>query len=191
MADKRAHSVRVIAGEYRGRKLSYPSGGILRPTMDRCREALFSSIQDDVRDAGFVDLFCGAGGVGIEALSRGALTVDFVESHPATIECLRGNLDTLKISSDRYAVHAMDASRFLNGDTLSDPRLKILFADPPYDSDYTSRLLAHLRGKAYDNLELIIIEHREVLDTEPLGRLHYTKTRRFGESRVSFWEELK
>jgi len=187
MVRKNTNTVRVIAGEYRGRKLSYPSGGILRPTMDQTREALFSSIQERVRGAGFVDLFCGAGGVGIEALSRGASMVDFVESHPATIECLRGNLEALKIPDDRYAVHATDVFRFLDGGTLSDPRVKILFADPPYDTDYTVRLLAYFRGKAYDNLKLVIFEHRGALDTEPLGQLRYIKTKRFGESRVSFW----
>jgi 16S rRNA (guanine966-N2)-methyltransferase len=188
MARKIPNTVRIISGDYRGRKLVYPSDRILRPTMQKTREALFSSIQNRVRGAGFIDLFCGGGGVGIEALSRGALFVDFVESHPAIIACLRGNLETLKIPHNRYAVHATDVFQFLDGDSLSDPRLKILFADPPYDTDYTTRLLAQLRGKAYDNLELIIVEHRDELSAGPVGRLECVRTKSYGGSNLTFWD---
>ncbi len=82
----------------------------------------------------------------------------------------------------------MDVFRRLESGALADPRIQVVFADPPYDSDDAARLLAHLRGKSYDNLELIVLEHRDSVDAVPLNEMQYAKTKRFGESRLTFWE---
>ena len=188
MGNRREHAPRVIAGEYRGRKLFYPDRRILRPTMDRTREAMFSSIQDRLRGGGFADLFCAAGGVGIEALSRGAARVDFVECHAEVIDYLRKNLESCGVPPEQYRIYAGDVFDYINAGALGNPALNVVFADPPYDSGAGARLLDHLRLTAYDNLELFILEHRHPVDTGPLGGLEYNRTKKFGDSLLSYWE---
>lgn len=179
--------VRVIAGEYKGRKLAYPAERILRPTMDRTRESLFASIQDTIQGVGFADLFCAAGAVGIEALSRGASYVRFVEDHPVALDLLQQNLAACRIPADRYSVHPSDAFRFLDAGGLDDPRLSVVFADPPYQGDFGRRLLAHFRSRAYDHVTMLILEHRDPVDSESPGGFRFDKTKRFGDTFLSFW----
>lgn len=121
--------MRVVAGEFRGRKLVAPAGDATRPTADRVREALFS-ILGDVSGARVLDLYAGSGALGIEALSRGAAAADFVDSSRAAVEAIRGNLDTLGLEA---SVHRRDALAFLAERTGGDP-YDLVFADPPYDS---------------------------------------------------------
>lgn len=188
MGTRREHTVRVIAGEFRGRRLFYPDRRILRPTMDRTREALFSSIQARLRGGGFADLFCAAGGVGIEALSRGAAHVDFVERDPDAIDYLRRNLEGCGVPLEQYRIYAGDVFDYIAAGALKNPALKVVFADPPYDARSGARVLDHLRLTAYDNLELFVLEHRYPVDTGPLGGLVYSRTKKFGDSLLSYWE---
>jgi 16S rRNA (guanine966-N2)-methyltransferase len=190
MAGRDNHTVRIIAGEFRGRRLVYPARRILRPTMDRTREALFSSIQGRLPGARFADLFCAAGGVGIEALSRGADRVEFVENQPAALDCLRKNLEQCRVSPDRYAIYDQDVFEYLESGRPSNSEVNIMFADPPYDTDDAKRLLDHLTGSTYDHLELFILEHRDRVDVGSPGNMSYTKTKKFGESRLSYWEQV-
>src|SRR5919198_4163450 len=104
--------MRVIAGQGLGRRLQAPAGAATRPTSDRVREALFSILGDRVRGARVLDLFAGSGALGIEALSRGAAAVTFVDSAPGALTALRDNLDAL--GADAEVVRA-DARRFLGG----------------------------------------------------------------------------
>jgi 16S rRNA (guanine966-N2)-methyltransferase len=187
MRNKRVRHIRVIAGEYGGRRLVYPSGRILRPTMDRIREALFSAIQKRVCGARFADLFCAAGGVGIEALSRGASAVDFVEQDSQALECLGQNLAACGVGDDRYLVHPSDVFVYLEQGSLRDSAVNIVFADPPYGGDFAGRLLAHFHEESYADLQLFILEHRRGVDTPTLGLLEFSKTRRFGDTFLSFW----
>jgi len=189
MGKHKPNQVRVIAGEYRGRRLVYPDSEAVRPTMDRTREALFSAIQDRVGRCVFVDLFSAAGGVGMEALSRGASTVHFVEREPKTVECLRGNLETCGVEGDRFQIHAEDVMRFLDRGGLEALANIIIFADPPYDSDETSNLLTHFGKKDYNNILLLIIEHRHIIDMPQVGSLVCWKSRRYGDSTLTFWAQ--
>jgi 16S rRNA (guanine966-N2)-methyltransferase len=183
--------VRVIAGELKGRRLVYPAERILRPTMDRTRESLFSSIQDEVVGRGFADLFCAAGAVGIEALSRGASVVHFVEQHPRAIELLHRNLTVCGVNEERWRVHPVDVNRFLEDGGLDDPTIRVVFADPPYGGDEAARLLAHFRSKEYDHIELLILEHGGRVGEEPVGALRFAGVRRFGETHLSLWERRR
>jgi 16S rRNA (guanine(966)-N(2))-methyltransferase RsmD len=184
---RKQQHVRIIAGEFRGRRLAYPETGAIRPTMDRTREALFSVIQQRVEQCVFVDLFSAAGGVGIEALSRGASMVHFVEREPKTLECLRGNLASCGVEGDRFQIHAEDAMHFLDRGGLEALADIIIFADPPYGSDETSNLLTHFDKKDYNNVLLLMLEHRHIIDMPQVGSLVCWKSKRYGDSILTFW----
>jgi 16S rRNA (guanine966-N2)-methyltransferase len=121
--------VRVISGTYGGRTLKAPAGDNTRPTSDRVREALFSILRDRVENARVLDLFAGSGALGIEALSRAAEQVTFVDdAHPA-IKTIQANLQTLQAHA---RVHRQDALRFLAHASSTGAQYDLIFLDPPY-----------------------------------------------------------
>jgi 16S rRNA (guanine966-N2)-methyltransferase len=120
--------VRVVAGEFKGRRLHSPRGRRTRPTADKVREALFS-ILGDVAGLRVLDLFAGSGALGIEALSRGADTAAFVDDDPRAVEAIRRNLEAIGVPAE---VHRRDVLRFI-GDAASGG-YDLVFVDPPYDS---------------------------------------------------------
>ncbi len=184
-------AVRVLAGDLRGRRLAYPRDRIGRPTMNRTKESVFNSLQRRVRGVVFVDLFAAAGGVGIEALSRGADEAHFVETHPEAVRCLQENLSGLRVA-DRAVVHEQDAFTFVAErlDEVAGDRRAIVWADPPYEGDEAVRLLAHFAATAHPAVDLVIIEHRGDLPAEGLGRLRVLREKRFGETTVTFYEPV-
>jgi 16S rRNA (guanine966-N2)-methyltransferase len=121
--------MRVIAGRYGGRRLKAPTGAATRPTADRVREALFSILGDRVAGARVLDLFAGAGTLGLEALSRGAAEATFVESAPRALAALRANLEAL--GEDAKVVRG-DALRWLRGASAGARQYDLVFLDPPY-----------------------------------------------------------
>ena len=121
--------MRVIAGTYGGRRLQAPPGEATRPTSDRVREALFSILGDRLQDARVLDLFAGSGALGLEALSRGAATVTFVDSAPAAIRALRANLEALGAEAE---VVRADALRWLRSAPAAARQYDLVFLDPPY-----------------------------------------------------------
>jgi 16S rRNA (guanine966-N2)-methyltransferase len=120
---------RVIAGRYGGRRLQAPPGAATRPTADRVREALFSILGDRTQDASVLDLFAGTGALGLEALSRGARTVTFVESAQPALACLRTNLTALGAEAE---VVRADAVRWLRSASVASRQYDLVFLDPPY-----------------------------------------------------------
>ena len=123
--------MRVIAGSGKGRKLVTPEGMNTRPTTDMLKEALFGMIQFDVPGAEFLDLFAGSGGVGIEALSRGAVSLDAVEQDPKALTCIRTNLKNLGF--DRQTkVWPMPVERALQLLASEGRQFDMIFMDPPY-----------------------------------------------------------
>jgi 16S rRNA (guanine(966)-N(2))-methyltransferase RsmD len=188
----RGTTVRIIAGELKGRRLRYPpsSERLLRPTMQRTKESVFGMLQDEVRGAVFVDLYSGAGGVGMEALSRGAARVLFVENHPKALECLEENLRTCGIEASRAAVHCQDVCRFIHDGGLEEPSITIIYADPPYKDDIET-LLELIDEKAYPHVKYAIVEHRGDLAGLARRALRWWevgRTRRFGDTHLTFLE---
>ena len=122
-------SLRVVAGEYGGRRLAAPRRAGTRPTLDRVREALFSVLGplDRLR---VLDLYCGSGALGIEALSRGASAATFVDSDPAAVRVVRENLERLGVDGAR--VFRADARSFLRGAARHGERWDLVLCDPPY-----------------------------------------------------------
>jgi 16S rRNA (guanine966-N2)-methyltransferase len=122
--------MRVIAGTHRGRRLRAPKGSETRPTADRVREAIFSMI-GSCTGAHVLDLFAGSGAMGIEALSRGAAAVTFVERDPAAAACIRANLAALELSEDARVV-ARDWAAALTHELQRGERYDLCVIDPPY-----------------------------------------------------------
>jgi 16S rRNA (guanine966-N2)-methyltransferase len=127
--------VRVVAGEFRGRRLAAPRGARTRPTADRVREALFSML-GDVSGARVLDLYAGSGALGIEALSRGAELAVFVERDPRAVAAIQRNLESLGVEEE---VLREDVVRFLR---RASGTFDLVFCDPPYD--WASRLAGPL-----------------------------------------------
>ncbi|HYC52719.1 MAG TPA: 16S rRNA (guanine(966)-N(2))-methyltransferase RsmD [Gemmatimonadaceae bacterium] len=121
--------LRIVAGEWKGRRLAPPADPRVRPTADRIREAWMSIVHGDLPDARVLDLFAGSGALGLEALSRGARHADFVELASRSLAALRKNITTLG-ADDVTTVHRGDAIRFVS--TLGPIAFDVAFADPPY-----------------------------------------------------------
>lgn len=121
--------MRIISGSYGGRTLKAPPGDSTRPTSDRVRESLFSILGESVQDANVLDLFAGSGALGLEALSRGAASVTFVDEAPPAIKAIRANLQAL---SAQAKVHRNDALRFLAHASRGQAQYDLVFLDPPY-----------------------------------------------------------
>jgi 16S rRNA (guanine966-N2)-methyltransferase len=170
--------MRVVAGEFRGRRLQAPRGRSTRPTADRVREALFSML-GDVSGARVLDLYAGSGALGIEALSRGAASAVFVERDAAAVAAIRRNLET--VGAGAADVRRQDVLRFLAAAT---GRFDLVFADPPYDS--APRLAAPLSAAlpaVLDENALIVTESSKRTPLEltlPLAR-----ERTYGDTRIA------
>jgi 16S rRNA (guanine(966)-N(2))-methyltransferase RsmD len=188
--------MRVIAGEFRSRQLSAPRGHATRPTSDRLRETLFNVLAPRISSGIFADLFAGSGAVGIEAISRGAPHVVFVENAPHALAALRENLKSLGISHDRATVVARSAAAFLKA---CPQRCHTVFLDPPYDDidayTHTLEFLGASGGATCltDNA-LVIAEHatpstRKQLPplSDAYGNLHRTRILTQGDAALSFY----
>lgn len=132
MAVSAKNKVRIIAGTHRSRLVSFQDLPELRPTGDRVRETLFNWLQMDVAGAMCLDLFAGSGILGMEAISRGASSVDFVEQNPAVCQSIRSNLQSLEMTNGR--VHQGDAIHWLTSSQTKD-NYDLVFLDPPFSSD--------------------------------------------------------
>jgi 16S rRNA (guanine966-N2)-methyltransferase len=167
--------LRVIAGEFGGRRLKAPAGRLVRPTGDRVKEAWFSILQQSIPDARVLDLFAGSGALGFEALSRGAVSVDFVEQHKASLATIRDNAATLKVEA-RVTIHRSDAMRFAA--RLQPGAYDVAFADPPYAGDEAADLAALFRRSPF--ARVFSVEH--AADRVVEG----DDTRRYGDSAITF-----
>jgi 16S rRNA (guanine966-N2)-methyltransferase len=173
--------MRVIAGEFRSRKLKSLPGAATRPTPDRLRETLFDILQPRIAGARMVDAYAGTGAVGIEALSRGAAHVWFLERNRAAIETIRENLQSLGLES-RSTVAAGPV-------LLTLPRFpaEIVFLDPPYDQEREYTAALDLLGQSHPVLSVVQHSIRLTLPEEA-GPLRRVRTVRQGDNVLSFYE---
>ncbi len=138
-----AGSVRIIAGRWRGKRIPVPDLPGLRPTSDRSRETLFNWLQGEIPDAICLDGFAGSGALGLEALSRGALRVDFVESAKPAARHLEAL--TRDMNAEACKVHHADLGAWLAGTRPpAQPAFDLVFLDPPFDSELLAGICAHL-----------------------------------------------
>ena len=170
--------MRVVAGAFKGRRLQAPRGRRTRPTADRVREALFS-ILGDVTGARVLDLYAGSGALGIEALSRGAASVTFVDRDPRAVAAIRRNLEAVGTEQE---VRRLDALRYLAG--AEDASFDLVFLDPPYDS------AGRLGDSLSERLPRILSDHARIVTEShkrtPLElRLPLVRERTYGDTRVA------
>lgn len=146
--------MRVIAGSARRLRLVTPEGNDTRPTQDRIKETLFNMIQNQVPGSVFVDLFAGSGGIGIEALSRGAVRAYFIENAQAAYKCILENLRTTHFE-DKATVFKQDVVLGLRG--IKEKEVDIIFIDPPYHAELYQRTIAQLSDMSYVTENTMII----------------------------------
>lgn len=177
-------TTRITGGSHRGRVISAPRARGLRPTSERARAALFSIIGDGAaRGRRVADLYAGTGALGIEALSRGAAWVDFVEANARLCAALRARLAEWRLD-DRAKVYR---GRTLKAIETLAGGYDLILADPPYDSGETGRLLESLQSP--DLLAdggIAVLEHRAGLEIElPTGRLALKTTKTYGDTAIT------
>ncbi len=174
--------MRIIAGAYKGRNLKSPPSMRVRPTSDRLRETLFNIIAPRITDARFLDLCAGSGAVGIEALSRGAQHVTFVDRSRKSCQLIEANVQLCRIPEEQYEIYQTTAEDFLRD--ASGP-WDIVFFDPPYQEDYL-RTLELLGAKNEDRLVIVEHHHKNSLP-ETIGTLVRTRILKQGDSSLSFY----
>ena len=167
--------MRIVGGRFGGRRLVMPKDARVRPTADRVREAWMSILGESLAQARVLDLFAGSGALGLEALSRGAASVSFVELHPPSLRALQENISALGVESD-VTVHRGDAMRF--AERLPERAFDIVLADPPYTVDYAPRLVALFRRHPFGRI--LSVEHRSDLEIDA------AETRRYGDTALTF-----
>lgn len=136
--------MRVIAGKYRGRTLQGPKHKGLRPTADRVKEALFNIIGPRIIDADFLDLFAGTGGIGIEALSRGAASVVFSDMNPQSIKLLRQNLNFLA-PQENVSLFQLRADKVIEVLAKEEKTFDLIFLDPPFDAGLLEEIIERIK----------------------------------------------
>lgn len=162
--------MRVIAGKARSLKLKTPEGEHTRPTTDRIKETLFNMLQSHLPDAVFIDLFSGSGGIGIEALSRGAAHAYFVDNNKQAVGCITDNLKFTKLI-EQATVLSQDVLCAL--DSIHEKDVDIIFMDPPYNAGYEKRVLEYLSCKIY-------VTDRTILIIEALLYTDFSYVEQFG-----------
>ena len=169
--------MRIVAGEWGGRRLHAVKGKGVRPTTDRVRESWMAALGEELVDARVLDLFAGSGALGLEALSRGAREATFVERARGALITLKGNIELLG---------AQERSRIIRGDAMAYARkvepgtFDLVLADPPYDGGFARELLAEFSQKPF--ARSLWVEHRTKELMPPLPLL---RQRRYGDTTLS------
>jgi 16S rRNA (guanine966-N2)-methyltransferase len=185
--------MRIIAGIARGRRLAAPKGTATRPTSDRAREGLFATvtaIRGPLRGAGVLDLFAGSGAIGLEALSRGAVRVVFVESDPRAARVIRANLAAVALPGGELVCDQVQ--RYLDRGPGAEGAFDLVVADPPYaasPAEVTGMLTALACGGWLAPGALVAVERATRAGPLPWpARYRADRSRRYGEA--TFWYGL-
>lgn len=204
--------MRLIAGKFRGRRLERPSDAITRPTSDRTRESIFNILMShsdiDMVDAEVMDVFAGTGAMGLEALSRGAHHVIFVEQHPVVIKVLKQNIATLRVEDETTVIQGDAIQIFRKGREVFQQsahperrsvepksnglklilRTNLIFLDPPYDQNLEGPTLLALRQGGWLSPQTVIVLETSVNTniSEILNAFTLTDQRTYGAAKVSF-----
>ena len=189
--------MRVISGTFKGRKLIPPKGLTIRPTPDKVKGAIFNILGDRIIESSFLDLFAGTGAIGIEALSRGAKEIIFVDDNIKAINLIKENLSRCKMQDARCKIVKENAVEFIKsvGQGFSPAKFDFIFLDPPYKTDLGEKALIDI--SSFNILKEdgeIIWEH--YYKTPPLpppllkggeGELQLKRTICYGDTALSFF----
>lgn len=179
------NTLRIIAGKLKERKLFSPPGLDLRPTSDKVRESLFNILSDRIVGATFLDLYAGTGAIGIEALSRGAEAITFVENNPAHLPYLKKNIKLCTLDKSA-ALFETTVIHYL--EKMTQP-FDLVFLDPPYNTQAFENLLPRLKqGDIIRSNGRLIFEHdRKRSIPQDIGKIFFIKNYRYGETVLSFY----
>jgi 16S rRNA (guanine966-N2)-methyltransferase len=184
--------MRIVAGTLRSRQLKSLKGLSLRPTSDRLRETLFNILGARVEGSRFLDLFAGSGAIGIEAISRGAVSAVFVENHSAAVRLIRANLASLRIESGARVIAAEVAAAIRTLEKLPDTAFDFIFLDPPYaeEKQYEGTLRALEKSLLAGESTIVIAEHRKAFELPALlGVLERVRILHQGDAALSFYRK--
>ena len=184
--------MRIITGKFKGIRLIPIKGNTIRPTSDRVKEALFSILRERIIDADFLDLCAGTGGIGLEALSRGAKSATFIERDYRCIRLITSNLEQCGLHWRHPQVRLMrlDVRKAVAILGQRKVQFDLVYFDPPYDSDiYEPCLMQNGMDKILSETGLIVVEHRRI-QAMPLTMNKFAQTRqeRYGDTALSFYE---
>lgn len=181
--------MRIIAGSRKGHKLHPIKGRTIRPTTDRIRESVFNILGSMVDNATVLDLYAGTGGLGIEALSRGAAFVLFAEKNPYSLQTIKRNLDHLNLINQGIVVKR-DILKGLSWIESLGYCFNIVFMDPPYEKGYVAKTLLFLSRTDILSSDSRIIAEHSVREAVPrsIGDLILYDQRKHGGTMVSFYK---
>lgn len=181
--------MKIISGLFKGRIIKGYNVSGTRPTMDRVKESIFGIIQNNIQDSLCLDIFCGSGNLGIEAISNGAKYCYFIDSNKIIIDVLKDNLSTLKIK-DKSNIIILDYKKALLSLKKNNLKFNIIFADPPYDLEVMEELI-NLIIK-YDLLAdsgLLVLEYQKDKLQEYYGNIHLIKCKKYSDKYVNFYQK--
>lgn len=174
--------MRIVGGKYKSRVLFEFKGDLIRPTADKVRESLFNILQNRIYGAEFLDLFCGTGAMGIEALSRGAKKVTFNDKSRDSIALTKKNLQKLGVEEE-YKVSNLDACTYL---TSTADKFDLVYIDPPYTSDFGLKALQKARLVLKED-GLVIYENEKPF-SENIEGLVKVDERKYGRVYLTFFK---
>ena len=178
-------SLKIIAGKFRGRNLETLPGFKTRPLLSRAKKSLFDILTPKIVDAVFLDLFAGFGSVGIEALSRGAEKVAFVESDGNCIKVIEGNLTKFGILENAEIIQR-DAAQ----PDLLEGKFDIIFIGPPYRMKMLAEIIKKSEKLLAENGLVVGQHHKKELLAEKIGGLSLYRQEKYGDMRLSFYKKL-
>ncbi|HEX21530.1 MAG TPA: 16S rRNA (guanine(966)-N(2))-methyltransferase RsmD [Actinobacteria bacterium] len=181
--------MRIIAGIVGGHKITAPKDGSIRPTTDRVRENVFNILRDFPRGAEVLDLFAGSGALGIEALSRGAKTVKFIDSSTAAVRTINKNLAATKLAASAM-VCKYDVNRYLLHNKVPEQKFNLIFLDPPYKISAAElrEVFINLPNYLTDD-GLLILESGRKLPEKISNLLQLVDSRHYGDTYIYIFKQ--
>ena len=186
--------MRVIAGKFKGSRLATFKSMSVRPTTDRVKESVFSILQEKVVNARLLDLCAGTGNIGIEALSRGAKQVTFLERNLKCLRLIEQNLQTcgLEPSNPQVQLIRADVTKGINTLHIRSKTFELIYFDPPYDAELYNKCLSHISDTSIlESTGALLVEHRKhtVLPLN-FGQLTCDRQKQYGDTCLSFYRYL-
>lgn len=183
--------MRIIAGKFKGRRLVAPKDMTVRPTSDRVKESVFSIIREQVQNAKFLDLCAGTGNIGIEALSRGAKHVTFVDRNPKSLQLIKQNLHACGFDTTDAQVQLIGKELGIGIDILHhrSETFELIYFDPPYDAGLYNKCLAQISETSLlQSAGMLLVEHHKRTDLPlDVGLFACERQKQYGDTCLTFY----